>query len=190
MQSDFFEPNPLEGQPAPLLITGDDVVTRGNAAAWATFSTCGKYRYLLGRRWDDHGALLVVCMLNPSTATEKQLDPTLRRVHGFAMRDKFGGFVVVNCFAFRATYKIDLRAARDPVGPRNDEAILAAVNGPMLGKFVIGWGKPDNRKIERRMNQVLALPLRRKPFTFGEKTKHGHPRHPLYVKGTQPFLEW
>lgn len=187
-------PEAPEAQPAPKLIDGDDVETRGTLAAFATFSKCGLYRYVLGRIWDEEGALLVACLLNPSTATEEELDPTLRRVRGFARRDHYGGFLIVNVFALRSTDPRKLQQwlyqRQDPVGPRNDEAIVAAVERPLLAKFVAGWGRPANKAIERRMTRVRCLPFHRHLWTFGPKTTGGFPRHPLYLKKTVPIQRW
>jgi hypothetical protein len=187
-------PDAPEEQPAPELIKGNDVETRGTLAAFATFSACGSYRYVLGRVWNDHGALLVVCMLNPSTATEEALDPTLRRVRGFALRDHYGGFLVVNAFALRSTdprmIKQWLYQRQDPAGPRNDEAIVAAVENPLLAKFVVAWGRPANKAIERRMTYVRTLPFHRTLWTFGPKTNGGFPRHPLYLKSDVPIVKY
>lgn len=57
--------------------------------AGAVFSKCERYRYLLWRQWRELGAragTVVFAMLNPSTATELVLDPTLTRCHGFTRR--------------------------------------------------------------------------------------------------------
>lgn len=51
--------------------------------SWAVISDCGRYRYELGRRWDD-GPLLEFDMLNPSTANAERNDPTIVRCVGFA----------------------------------------------------------------------------------------------------------
>lgn len=185
----FFERD-LGNEPPPELLTGDDVVTRGTAAAWATFSKCERYRYVLGRVWDEYGPLMVCCLLNPSTATDEVLDPTLRRVQGFAKRDHYGGFLIVNCFAYRSTDRKALLKVFDPVGPRNDEAIASAARSPLLARFVAGWGRPDSKKIERRMSQVKILPIGRHIWTFGDRTKGGFPRHPLYLRADTPIQEW
>jgi hypothetical protein len=63
-------------------------------------------------------------MLNPSTATEVQNDPTVERCERRARALGFGAFRVLNIFAWRATDPRDMRAAADPVGPENDAAIL------------------------------------------------------------------
>lgn len=77
----------------------------------AEFSPDRRYRYILTRRWSP--APMLGCIgLNPSTADELQDDPTVRRWMGFARRDGFGGIVVGNLFAFRATNPRVMCAAR------------------------------------------------------------------------------
>jgi len=181
----------FDASAAPRLIPGPDVVTRGTSEAWATYSSDGLYRYLLGRVWDPDRALLVVCLLNPSTATELKLDPTLRRVRGFALRDGYGGFLVVNVFAYRSTDPRALRTATDPVGPRNDAAIVRACEAPTLARIVAGWGRPATVAIARRMSAVRnALPIRRAWHVFGKLTQGGQPRHPLYLRADTAILKW
>lgn len=190
---DLFSQYGLAGLAAPRLIDGADVETRGTAEAWATFSVDGLYRYVLGRRWDEDGALLVVCLLNPSTATEEVLDPTLRRVRGFAQRDGYGGLLVVNVFAWRSTDPrvLSRQVHPDVVGPRNDEAIRAAAERPMMARLVAGWGRPATKAISRRMTTVKhSLGIGRTWHCFGATTKDDHPRHPLYLKGDVPIVKW
>ena len=171
------------------LLRGADVETVGTLEAFATFSVNGHYRYVLGRVWDSSAPLMVWCMLNPSTATEKKLDPTLVRVRGFAQRDHFGGFLVVNCFAWRATDRSSLRRVPYPIGPRNDAAIKAALTWPLVTRAVAGWGRPDTEKIDQRMAAVkqLVLSSGRRWWALGT-TKQGYPRHPLYLKKTAELV--
>ena len=66
----------------------------------ALISPDQRFRYWLLRRWSP-GPLLVWVMLNPSTATPYLDDATIRKVRGFSKRLGYGGFVVVNVWAFR-----------------------------------------------------------------------------------------
>ena len=52
---------------------------KGDAPSTAVYSPCERYRYLLTRAWDAKGPKALFIMLNPSTATEVQNDPTVER---------------------------------------------------------------------------------------------------------------
>jgi hypothetical protein len=156
-----------------------DTVTRGSDLSGAVFSMCDRYRYRLWRVWDNHKPRIVWVMLNPSTADESVLDPTLRRVDDYSKRWGFGGFEVVNLFAWRATDPRDLRECPVPVGPVNNSQILDAAN--VAACVVAGWGATSWRFVAERRGKVSSLLL-----THGHdiyclrKSKSGHPVHPLY----------
>ena len=147
----------------------------------ALLSECCRYRYRLWRIWDDLAPVMVWVMLNPSTADADVDDPTLRKCIGFAKRHRHGGVVLVNLFAWRATDPGELTKAADPVGPANDEHIGWAVKAPILATVVAGWGRPENRVIQRRAVQVSVMLRAQRPAHCFGRTKDGHPRHPLYL---------
>lgn len=148
----------------------------------ADVSPCGTYRYSLERWWDPSLPPLVWVMLNPSTADHEVDDPTIRRCIGFTRRDNtYGGLVVVNLYALRATNPADLRRHADPIGPEND--IVLSDYGMPGFHLVAAWGV----HAPQRAAQVLSGPLRHQHVLCLGKTKQGHPRHPLYVRGDQPF---
>jgi hypothetical protein len=151
----------------------------------AIISDDGRYRYLLTREWTQGAPKLTFVMLNPSTADAREDDPTIRRCIGFAKREGFGGIRVVNLYAFRATDpKIMLREI-DPVGPANDTHIT----GACLDRHVIAaWGA---NAAPHRVKEVLRIldRARARLFSLGV-TSSGAPRHPLYVKGDQPFVPY
>lgn len=193
MQAGLF--NPLASKPPPALLIGPGLSMEGARDSWATFSSCGAFRYMLGRHWDETLPVMVVCMLNPSTADHRKSDPTVTRMIGFAKREECGGLVVVNAFAYRATDPRELLRVEDPVGPRNDDAINLAVAGtllPTMLKVIAAWGAPANKKIEGRLNQVECLirMARGVVWHLGDRTKHGHPRHPLYLRRDVPLKKW
>lgn len=144
----------------------------------ATVSTCGTFRYRLGRRWADGGKPLVFIMLNPSTADAQQDDATIRRCRHFALTHGFSALEVVNLYAFRATKPVDLKRASYPVGPDNDEHIAAAVRG--AGSVCVAWGA-NARELERPQ---VVLPLIRRlgaePVCL-RITRSGYPQHPLML---------
>ena len=104
----------------------------------ATFSPCRRWRYLLWRRWDAAKPAANFLMLNPSTADEHKLDPTCSRARDYAERWGFGTLIVTNVFGWRATDPDDMKAAKDPVGPGNDAAIVKAARESAI--VVCAWG--------------------------------------------------
>jgi len=155
----------------------------------AVISPCGTYRYELRRRWNDDEPLLPFVMLNPSTADATLDDPTIRRCVGFARREKMGGIVVVNLFAFRATEPDKLKTAAHPYGPENG-AHLAAVALEAAARdvpVVCAWGAwPRATATANRVVGVLHEHGAR--LVCLGKTAAGRPRHPLYVRADEPLV--
>jgi len=151
------------------------------------FSTDRLHRYTLIHRWDellnpDHG-IAWIC-LNPSTADEHQLDPTLRRIRDFSATWGYSFFVMLNAFAWRATDPAHMKASADPIGPDNDKWIKHWSD--KVDRVMIGWGEHGAHL--GRHEQVLALLDRRKTFCL-ERNASGQPKHPLYVaKKNRPLL--
>ena len=153
----------------------------------AIYSDCERYRYALTREWDAAGKRALFIMLNPSTATELQNDPTVERCERRARALGFGAFRVTNIFAWRDTDPRKMRAADEPVGPANDATIL---DGVAWGDTVIAaWGTHGVHL--GRGPQVAAL-LRQtsQPLYVLGLTKEGHPKHPLYIKYSQQPALW
>lgn len=145
----------------------------------ATVSTCGAYRYLLRRTWNYTLPRVLIVMLNPSTADAKIDDATIRSCVRLCSWRHDGSFEVVNLFALRATDPAELAKANDPVGPDNDYAIEAAIGRCDIA--ICAWGA--HPMAENRAGHVRSLLRGRRPAVFcWGKTKHGAPKHPLYIK--------
>ncbi len=160
---------------------------KGDADSTAVYSDCEAWRYLLTRVWDPAGPRALFVMLNPSTATEVQNDPTVERCERRARALGFGAFRVTNIFAFRATDPRVMRAAADPVGPDNDAAIAGSV--PWADRIVCAWG--NHGLFMDRGAQVARL-LRgagAAPWVLG-LTGAGQPVHPLYVPYGRALIPW
>lgn len=154
------------------------------ADAWVE----GEYRYELTRTWDAAVEKLTMVMLNPSTADAREDDPTIRRCVAFAKRDGWGGLRVLNLYALRATDPAALKRHRDPVGPHNNAHLREVFKDfAQEGRSIVAaWGvnaDPD------RVREVLQLRPELRWRALG-KTKAGHPRHPLYVRGDALMLDW
>lgn len=142
------------------------------------YSPTESHRYTLFREWGDKNKRAVLfLLLNPSTATDEQDDPTIRRCIGYAKSWGFGRMMIGNIFAYRSTCPLGMKLADDPVGVSNDLYLGAMAGEAHL--IVAGWGN-HGKFMERgdRMREV-----------FGERlhclsmTKANEPGHPLYLKG-------
>jgi hypothetical protein len=154
----------------------DNTYSRG-----AAISDCQRYRYRLWRRWrgeaQSKGDVNWI-MLNPSTADADVDDPTIRRCEGFARLWGYGGIVVTNLFAYRATDPQELRNVSAPIGPLADDALLHVANNAAL--IVCAWGA--HGALRYRAESVLTL-LAGHTLHCLHRTKDGHPSHPLYLRG-------
>ncbi len=151
---------------------------KGDAASEAVYSPCLQYRYVLTRVWDAAGGKVVFVMLNPSTATEAQNDPTVERCERRARALGFGAFRVVNIFAFRATDPRVMRAQADPVGPGNDAAILDSV--AWADRVICAWGS-HGAHLGRGAAVTALLRGAGQPLWHLGLTQAGQPKHPLYI---------
>lgn len=157
----------------------------------AIVSDCGRYRYMLTRKWNKNLPVVVFIMLNPSTADASLDDPTIRRCIGFGRSHGFGGLQVLNLFALRATDPMQLRTAQDAIGTDNDAHLITALNmaAATSTPVIAAWGVHgvyNNRAAEVRN---LSVECGVKLMCLGT-TKGGHPRHPLYVSAAQEFVNY
>lgn len=149
------------------------------------FSEDRKYRYSLVHRWEptNQNNLAMWIGLNPSTADENQLDPTLRRIARFSKDWGYSGFVMTNLFAYRATDPRDMKAQADPIGDENDPNLFSwAMVCPVV---VAAWGAHGSFK--NRSGAIFDIIGKQNLVCLG-KNKDGSPKHPLYVAAnTKPI---
>lgn len=163
----------------------------------AIFSPDRIYRYALYRNLrelrsygeDIESRRALFIMMNPSTADEEKLDPTLTRCRNFALGWGCTDMYIANCFAYRTPYPRELRAAakrgHDIVGPENDrwiETLTDAVLNRDLqpGLVVCAWG--PGAEIDGRAHRVLEiLRVNSVPAQCLGRSKSGAPRHPLML---------
>ena len=141
----------------------------------ARYSPCKKYRYTLTRVWDADKPKVAFIGLNPSTATEIQNDPTVTRCMNYAARWGYGGMHMLNIFGYRATDPKIMKAVKEPVGAGNDFWIK--VKAQEAAMALACWGTHGEH--QERGKKVLELVDNLKCLGV---TKHGHPRHPLYMR--------
>lgn len=155
----------------------------------AEFSECRRYRYTLWREWltNKKPWTLLWLLLNPSTADENVLDPTLRRVFRFSADAGASRMEVANVYALRSTNPQALWGADDPVGPDNDRFIVRACT---LARIIcVGWGSNIR---EPRFGEVRRIlhPFRDKVACLRNSERTGQPWHPLYLPYSSEFQPW
>ena len=137
----------------------------------AEFSKCGKYRYKLWRIWDKNLPLAMCIGLNPSKANSNKNDQTI--IHLIKMLSKlgYGGFYMMNLFAWISPKPQDLLTCPDPLGDNNGK--LKEVES-ICQDVIVCWG--DFKQAEERIKDVL--PNYPNAKCFG-KSAGGRPFHPL-----------
>lgn len=151
------------------------------------FSPCRRYRYrldhdmrihLMGEPQEELRRIAWIG-LNPSTADEECLDPTLRRISAFTRR--FGGnaFTMLNLFAFRATDPREMKRQQEPTGgPENDAIIQVAARESVM--TIAAWGCHGSHR--DRAREVIELLDRAGVSLYALRlTTDGNPAHPLYL---------
>lgn len=157
----------------------------------AVISDCGLYRYRLERHALAGAGAVAWIMVNPSTADATQDDATIRKVIGFSERMGAGWAVVGNKFAWRATDVRELKTARDPVGPDNDDHLAQIMRD--AAQVIVAWGPlaklPPH--LRRRWYKIahIAEALGKPLMCFGT-ANDGHPRHPLMLAYDTPLIPW
>ena len=149
----------------------------------ANFSSCRTYRYSLSRIWYKKKKCVLFIGLNPSTADEEVDDPTIRRCINYAKNWGYGGFMMVNLFAYRTTLASNLKKVKYPVGIENDQYIVTLSKKADI--TVAAWG--NNGNLYNRGKQVLNLV----PNLMCLKVnKSGQPAHPLYLKKNLKLIKF
>lgn len=164
---------------------GAEVIDRG-----AEFSPCGRYRYRLWRTWDAEAMSLAFIMLNPSTADVEKNDPTVERCEQRARRCGYGGLIVANIMAYRATDPSELYALapEDRGGPDTAENAVALEWALASDTRVIcGWGAHAPKLTDPGLVIEAAKRLDT-PLYCLRQNADGSPGHPLYLPyAAKPF---
>ena len=133
------------------------------------------YRYQLSRIWDSSLPMVMFICLNPSTADHNDDDPTILKCIKYAQDWGYGGLLMGNLFAYRATEPLDMKRADDPIGPLNNHHLK--LMSQQVDKIVCGWGNHGvylsrDEEVKSMFDNLYALRI----------NKTGSPAHPLYLK--------
>lgn len=143
-----------------------------------------EYRYILGTR----GERPLICVgINPSTARPDALDPTLKSAERIALSNGFDSFLMFNVSAQRATDPNDMDAA--PCESLHRENLRAFEYLLSLSEKPVVWAAWGTLIEKRGYLLSCAADLAKIGekhgacwVTFGQRSKKGHPHHPLYLR--------
>lgn len=144
----------------------------------AEFSECGKYRYKLWRIWNT-GLPKAMCIgLNPSTANADSNDATINNLVNILTKLGYGGFYMMNLFAWISSNPNDLLTCEDALGKNENK--LEEVE-TLCDDVIICWG--NFKQAENRIKEVLPRYPNAKCFGFNKNGTPFHPRALTYIKG-------
>lgn len=146
--------------------------------AGAEFSQCGKYRYKLWRIWDESKPKAMCIGLNPSTANVNKNDNTIDTLIRVLRKLGYGGFYMMNLFAWISSKPEDLLTCGDPLG--ENESKLAEVES-ICQDVIACWG--NFKQAQERIKEVLPRYPHAKCFGINKNGTPFHPRAMIYIKG-------
>jgi hypothetical protein len=183
-----------------------DLWTRGDASYELPIEKHAKarYRYTLTRELTramrslagpldgtvslKHETTCLFVMLNPSTATHLDDDPTIRRCLVFAHGWGYSRLVIANLFAWRSTDRRALRTVPEPTGdPENLETIFREAQRASL--VVCAWGR-DGSLLHRGAFVAAGLRARGVKTHALRLLANGEPEHPLYLPASLEPRPW
>lgn len=156
----------------------------------ATFSRCRTYRWTLQRLWDTRPKLLV-CMFNPSTASDTEDDPTITLLCHIAAHNGYGGIIVVNGIPFVSPSPAEAAEMVNTWDKRQAwyerDALhynLAEIekHAATAGAVLLAWGALADRCpywFDNVLEEIECHVAEGTPVLCIGKTKGGHPIHPM-----------
>lgn len=144
-----------------------------------------QYRSILHYGWGPGETILWV-MMNPSTATDECLDPTLAKCGRITKKLGYGGFSVCNVCDYRLTDSKLLHKQEQPCSGGNKHIMAHACLHSAI--TIVGWGNLHRSIKQHASDAVLALRTAGKDLYCLAINKDGSPKHPLYCKESSPLL--
>lgn len=145
-----------------------------------------EYRYILGTR----GKKPLICIgINPSTAAPDHLDNTLKSVERIAHFNGFDSFIMFNLYPQRATNPDDMEETCNAyLHAENMKAFEYALNlyaSDEKPAVWAAWGTiiEKRRYLFECVGDMVKIGQKYGVnwFTAGNRSKVGHPHHPLYL---------
>lgn len=149
-------------------------------------------RFLLGNVGNK---TLFVVGLNPSTANEEKPDLTLSKVMGFASKNNYDGFVMLNLYPKRETDPSELpKNENDEILEQNYSEIKSLLEEFKNFDILASWGENISRRdyLKKSLTEISKIVEQNngKWKKIGELTKSGHPRHPSRIAYSEKINEF
>lgn len=156
----------------------ENVTMKGNA---------NEFRFSLTKEGNKK---LIVFGVNPSTANEQTADLTITKVMGFADRNGFDGFIMLNLYPQRCTNPADLdKEINEELHRQNLEEIRLSVCDMEKPVVLFGFGDTINLRpyLKRCFKEIINVLATYNPQwkNIGTLTKNGNPRHLSRVSYTE-----
>jgi len=160
---------------------GISVIKEENIKASAEFSDDELYRYWLKRVWDEDKEIGVFIALNPSKATELKCDKTMCNINNLALQWDWGGFYLLNLFAFMSTDKNQMLKAQNPIGEKNNEMIETICK--KSNNIILSWGEEKPKLVEERASEIKKVlkNINTNVLCLSENSGSGY-QHPCIIK--------
>lgn len=142
-------------------------------------------RYILGKSGQRP---LIVIGLNPSIASDKTPDMTMKKIIGFAEQNQHDSFIMINLYPQRTTYPSNLHETLNSnLHKKNIDHVVELFKNYSNAVILAAWG--SNILIRPFLKNCLSeivsstSSLETRWLKIGDLTKdgHGHPRHPSRV---------
>lgn len=155
-------------------------------------------RYVLGEQFDADKRNVLICIgINPSMAMPNFLDPTLRRVQGYAKRSgEYGAWYMLNVYPQRATNPNNMDTDdtyRMEIHLRNLAAIEELLSTIERADVWCAWGTiiDDTKRTylsdllfgneDKNIQGIISLFSGNYHFKAYGATTKGYPKHPLLM---------
>lgn len=140
----------------------------------AIFDYHKKYRYVLIRIWDNEKPKAAFIGLNPSTANEIDNDNTITKLRKVTAHNGFGGFYMLNLFAWVSRNPDDLKKVEDPL--LNNDLYIDHYAG-LADKIVFCWGN-----FKQAIGRDVIMKRKFPDAWCLDMNANKSPKHPLYCK--------
>lgn len=137
-------------------------------------------RFALGEKGQH---TLITLGVNPSTATDRHFDPTIRKVIGFAERHGFDGWLMINIYPQRATFPGNLHNEMNRTYHKTNLKVVGILISQIPHpKIWCAWGNAIGERpyLKRCLKDFVDMVSEYAPryYHIGALTAYGNPRHP------------